>query len=47
MPRVSILLPAFRPDFLDACLASALAETCGDVELRIGALGQRGEHRRG
>jgi hypothetical protein len=36
MPRVSILLPAFRPAFLDACVASALAQTCGDFELLIG-----------
>ena len=36
MPRVSILIPAFRPQFLDACIASALAQTFKDFELLIG-----------
>lgn len=36
MPKVSILIPAFRPDYLDACLASALAQTSDDVEILIG-----------
>lgn len=36
MPTVSIAIPAFRPQFLDACIASALAQTFGDFELLIG-----------
>jgi glycosyltransferase involved in cell wall biosynthesis len=36
MPKVSILLPAFRPQYLDACIASALAQTFRDFELLIG-----------
>lgn len=36
MPKVSIAIPAFRPQFLDACVASALAQTFRDFELLIG-----------
>ncbi len=36
MPKVSILIPAYRPDFLDASVASALAQTFRDFELLIG-----------
>jgi glycosyltransferase involved in cell wall biosynthesis len=36
MPKVSILIPAFRPDYLDVCLASALAQTSQDFEILIG-----------
>lgn len=36
MPRVSIIVPALRPDFLDACISSALAQTFGDFELLVG-----------
>jgi glycosyltransferase involved in cell wall biosynthesis len=35
MPTVSILIPAYRPDFLDACIASALAQTYTDFELLV------------
>lgn len=36
MPHVSIAIPAYRPQFLDACIASALAQTFKDFELLIG-----------
>ena len=36
MPKVSIAIPAYRPQFLDACIASALAQTFRDFELLIG-----------
>ena len=36
MPKVSIAIPAYRPQFLDACIASALAQTFQDFELLIG-----------
>lgn len=35
-PMVSVLVPAFRPDFLDACISSALAQTFTDFELLVG-----------
>jgi glycosyltransferase involved in cell wall biosynthesis len=35
MPDVSILIPAYRPDFFDACVASALAQTHRDFELIV------------
>jgi glycosyltransferase involved in cell wall biosynthesis len=35
MPTVSILIPAYRPDYLDLCIASALAQSYGDYELII------------
>ena len=35
MPAVSILIPAFRPQYLDLAIASALAQTFGDFELLI------------
>ncbi len=35
MPDVSILIPAYRPDFFDACIASALAQTYRDFELIV------------
>jgi glycosyltransferase involved in cell wall biosynthesis len=35
MPKVSILVPAFRPDYLDVCIVSALNQTVGDFELLI------------
>ncbi len=34
-PSVSILIPAFRPDWLDVAIASALAQTHGDFELLV------------
>ncbi len=34
-PAVSILIPAFRPDWLDTAVASALAQTHGDFELLV------------
>lgn len=34
-PTVSILIPAFRPDWLDVAVASALAQTHGDFELLV------------
>ncbi|NNM91896.1 MAG: glycosyltransferase family 2 protein [Candidatus Eremiobacteraeota bacterium] len=34
-PTVSILVPAFRPDFLDICISSALGQSYGDFELLI------------
>jgi glycosyltransferase involved in cell wall biosynthesis len=34
-PAVSILIPAFRPDWLDTAIASALAQTHTDFELLI------------
>ena len=34
-PSVSILIPAFRPDFLDTCILSALAQTYQDFEILI------------
>lgn len=36
MPLVSILIPAYRPDFFDACIASALAQTMRDFEIIVG-----------
>jgi glycosyltransferase involved in cell wall biosynthesis len=36
VPKVSVLVPAYRPDYLDTCIASALAQTFGDFELLIG-----------
>jgi len=35
MPDVSILIPAYRPEFFDACVASALAQTHRDFELIV------------
>jgi hypothetical protein len=35
MPDVSILMPAFRPQYLDTAIASALAQTYTDFELII------------
>lgn len=35
MPTVSILIPAYRPDFLDVSISSALAQSYGDFELII------------
>jgi glycosyltransferase involved in cell wall biosynthesis len=35
MPDVSILIPAYRADYLDACVASALAQTHRDFEVII------------
>ncbi|MCF8567763.1 glycosyltransferase [Alicyclobacillus tolerans] len=35
MPKVSILVPAFRPEYLDACILSALNQTFRDFELII------------
>ncbi|MDP9045497.1 MAG: glycosyltransferase [Pseudomonadota bacterium] len=34
-PTVSILVPAFRPQWLDTAIASALAQTHGDFELLV------------
>ena len=34
-PAVSILIPAFRPDWLDTAVASALAQTHSDFELLV------------
>jgi glycosyltransferase involved in cell wall biosynthesis len=34
-PSVSILIPAFRPDWLDTAVASALAQTHADFELLV------------
>lgn len=34
-PSVSILVPAFRPDWLDVAVASALAQSHGDFELLV------------
>ncbi len=34
-PVVSILVPAFRPDFLDICISSALGQSFKDFELLI------------
>ena len=34
-PSVSILIPAFRPDWLDVAVASALAQTHNDFELLV------------
>jgi len=34
-PTVSILVPAFRPDFLDICISSALGQSYRDFELLI------------
>lgn len=36
MASVSILIPAFRPQYLDLAIASAMAQTHGDFELLIG-----------
>lgn len=36
MPKVTIAIPAYRARFLDACVASALAQTFADFELLIG-----------
>lgn len=35
MPNVSVLIPAFRPDYLDAAVASVLAQSYTDFELII------------
>lgn len=35
-PTVSVLLPAYRPDYLDLALSSILAQTFSDFELIIG-----------
>ncbi|HUN92744.1 MAG TPA: glycosyltransferase family 2 protein [Burkholderiaceae bacterium] len=35
MPTVSILIPAFRPEYLDVCIASALAQTLADTEIVV------------
>jgi len=35
VPEVSILIPAYRPDFFDVCIASALAQTHADFEIVI------------
>lgn len=35
MPKVSIVIPALRPQFLDASIASALAQTFSDVEILV------------
>lgn len=35
MPKVSILIPAFRPDFLDLSISSALGQSEADFELII------------
>ena len=35
MPYVSILIPAYRPDYFDACMASALAQTFRDIEVIV------------
>jgi len=35
MPDVSILVPAYRPEYFDACVASALAQTYRDFELIV------------
>ena len=34
-PSVSILVPAFRPDWLDTAIASALAQTHADIEVLV------------
>ena len=34
-PEVSILIPAYRPDFLDLCIACALNQTFSDFEIII------------
>jgi len=36
VPKVSVLIPAFRPDHLDTCLASIMAQTFSDFEVLIG-----------
>ncbi|HET6964755.1 MAG TPA: glycosyltransferase family 2 protein [Acidimicrobiales bacterium] len=36
MPKVSVLIPAFRPNYLDTCLASVLGQTFPDYEILIG-----------
>ncbi len=36
MPKVSILIPTYKPDYLDLCIASALAQSYRDFELLIG-----------
>lgn len=35
MPKVSVLIPAFRPQYLDLAIASALSQTFTDFELLI------------
>lgn len=35
-PVVSVLLPAFRPDYLDLCVACVLAQSFTDFELLVG-----------
>jgi hypothetical protein len=35
MPEVSVLVPAFRPDFLDLTIASVLAQTFQDFEIIV------------
>lgn len=36
MPTVSILIPAFKPDYLAKTLASACAQTFADIEILVG-----------
>ena len=36
MPKVSVLIPAFRPEYLDTCLASVLGQSFSDYEILIG-----------
>ncbi len=36
MPKISVLIPAYKPDYLDLCIASVLAQNYGDYELLIG-----------
>ena len=36
MPKVSVLIPAFRPQYLDTCLASIFAQSFADYEVLIG-----------
>jgi hypothetical protein len=35
MARVSILIPAYRPEYFDLCIASAMAQTVQDFELIV------------
>lgn len=35
MPEVSVLIPAFRPDYLDTCIASVLSQSFRDLEVLI------------
>lgn len=36
MPKVSVLVPAFRPQYLDTCLASIFSQTLDDYEVLVG-----------